>query len=89
VNSEKGAAMLSSIRNRVFLEKVDIGKAKKWNANLTMPYCKSDYDYKPDEREKFYRDLDEKGWYFVNKNYIKCPANFAERVYKKITGRIW
>jgi coenzyme F420-reducing hydrogenase beta subunit len=89
VNSEKGASMISGIKENVFLAEIDLGKAEKWNMNLTAPFYKTNGKYIPEDRRRFYTNLDGKGYRYVNKTYIKCPANLAERIYNKITGKLW
>jgi coenzyme F420-reducing hydrogenase beta subunit len=89
VNSEKGSAMINPIKDKIFLTEVDLEKVEKWNMNLTTSYNKTNDAYRPGIRERFYTDLDEKGYNYVNKKHIKCPENPVERIYKKITGNLW
>jgi coenzyme F420-reducing hydrogenase beta subunit len=90
LNSEKGGALLGSIKEQLFLQQVPLSDVEKGNSALTTPY-KSTGGYVPVTREKLYHDLDIHGYDYVNKKYIKTPANIVERVYRKIERvlKIW
>jgi coenzyme F420-reducing hydrogenase beta subunit len=90
INSEKGGILLDSIKEKLFLQQVSLSEVEKGNSGLTAPY-KPAGGYVPAAREKLYRDLDAHGYDYINKKYIKTPANIFDRVYRKMERmlKIW
>jgi acetyltransferase-like isoleucine patch superfamily enzyme/coenzyme F420-reducing hydrogenase beta subunit len=85
INSEKGKYLFDHIKKNIFYEEYDIKDVEKSNAHLVMPYdptpgVSSIY------RNRFYSDLDTKGYKYVEKKYIKqyMQQNIVIRVAKRL-----
>jgi acetyltransferase-like isoleucine patch superfamily enzyme/coenzyme F420-reducing hydrogenase beta subunit len=73
-NSEKGSALLDSIKDKLFLQSFPLEEAEKGNVHLIQPYDPIT-GYSLALREEFYRDLDQKGFKYINEKYINIPKN--------------
>jgi acetyltransferase-like isoleucine patch superfamily enzyme/coenzyme F420-reducing hydrogenase beta subunit len=85
VNSEKGAALFDSIKERVYVRPFLLEDAEKGNMQLIQPYDPiTGYSFAL--RTEFYDDLDKKGYGYVNKKYIHTPPNRLAGLSGKLAG---
>jgi coenzyme F420-reducing hydrogenase beta subunit len=86
VNTSKGEQLLDDIKPFVVLQQAKLEDAERYNHQLLTPYVPEQYD--DTQRKQFYDDMENYGYNYVNKKYIKCSRNLFERIYRKVTGNI-
>jgi acetyltransferase-like isoleucine patch superfamily enzyme/coenzyme F420-reducing hydrogenase beta subunit len=82
-NSEKGDELLSTVRNKLFLQLFTVKDVERGNFNLIQPYDPVT-GYSLALRKEFYDDLDKGGYAYVNKKYIHTPKNRVENLLKRV-----
>lgn len=84
VNSEKGKMLFSRIKENLYYNEYKLKDASQSNIHLILPYDPV-IGYSEIQRKKFYSDLDEKGYDYVVRKYIKqyFTHNKLTRIIKK------
>jgi coenzyme F420-reducing hydrogenase beta subunit len=82
-NSGKGVGLLDSIHEKIFLQSVNLKDAEAGNFHLIQPYDPIT-GYSFSLREEFYKDLDQKGYQYVDKKYVHTPKNRLISLFRKI-----
>jgi acetyltransferase-like isoleucine patch superfamily enzyme/coenzyme F420-reducing hydrogenase beta subunit len=87
VNSEKGAALLDSLKERLYLQSCSLEEAERGNFQLIQPFDPVT-GYSLDLRKNFYDDLEKRGYNYVNKKYIHTPGNRYINLLRRIDNAI-
>ena len=86
INSEKGAALLNKVSGKLYMEEHTLDEATKMNIHLIQPFDPTP-GFSLDIRERFFRDLDTKGYEYVREKYIK-PYYWDKSITKRIMRKI-
>lgn len=91
VNSEKGANLFDSVRNYLHVEEHTLADSIKRNIHLVQPYDPTP-GFSSRVRERFYNDLDSKGYKYVISKYLSpymAPStSLLSRIFRKLNGRL-
>jgi coenzyme F420-reducing hydrogenase beta subunit len=82
-NSEKGDALLSALKEKLFLQPFAKEDVEKGNFHLIQPYDPV-AGHSPVLRKEFYDDLDKKGYDYVNRHYVHTPANRIDNFLRRV-----
>jgi acetyltransferase-like isoleucine patch superfamily enzyme/coenzyme F420-reducing hydrogenase beta subunit len=90
INSDKGKTLLDLIQDTVFLQEVPLKNAETKNPGLIVPYDPI-LGYSPLIRKSFYQDLNDKGYKYVYKKYLKSEMESENKIsilFEKIMRRL-
>lgn len=87
INSEKGKKLFDDVRENLIVEQHSLADATVKNVHLIQPYDPAP-GFSNRVREKFFCDLEEKGYKYVENKYIKSyyapNINLLKRIYKRL-----
>ncbi len=86
INNEQGRRMFDAIKGQMVIEEHSIGEATRRNPHIIMPYDPTP-GFSLRVRERFFKELDEKGFRFIKKKYLdKSLSERLRRIKDKLTG---